>query len=77
MAEQRPDALDEINAYRAGYRHGRDEGKCTAQTAPAILRQLPTTIPIVEVTVAMFCRGLQDGARGDAVTYLLSYGVAP
>lgn len=69
----RPDLLDEVNAFRAGYRHGRDVGEVSAREAEAILRSLPTTIPPVGNAILCFCNGSVDGARGDAFRYLRSF----
>lgn len=72
----RPDDSDRLNAYRAGWRHGRDVGAVTPDEAAAILRDLPTTIPVAPATVAQFVHGAADGAAGHATAYLRSYAVA-
>ena len=56
------DALDGINTFRAGYRHGADCGTVSPREAEAALRQLLTTIPICDATVTCFCTGADDGA---------------
>ena len=73
----RPDDLDKINAFRAGWRHGADRGEVSPREADAALRALPTTIPIIDATVACFCHGSVDGTRGDSWRYLLCHTVAP
>jgi len=69
----RPDRLDELNAFRAGYRHGADRGAVSPREADEILRNLPTTIPVTGSTVDCFCNGADDGARKDSFRYLLSF----
>lgn len=69
----RPDLLDEIGAFRAGYRHGVDYGEVSAAEADGILRKLPTTIPITSDLLTLFCNGSIDGANRDNFLYLLSF----
>lgn len=73
----RPDALDEIGAFRAGYRHGTNTSKqVSPKEAEEILRSLPTTIPATDRMLEAFCNGCGDGVAGDTTRYLMSFGVA-
>jgi hypothetical protein len=65
----RPDVFDEINAFRAGYRHGVDRGIVTPREAEAEMRRL-FTFPITSGVVDLFCNGAEHGARGDAFRFL-------
>ena len=67
----RPDALDELNAFRAGFRHGTDLGIVSASEAETLLRGFGR--PTSSASVACFCNGAEDGARGDRWRYLLSF----
>jgi hypothetical protein len=69
--------LDEINAFRAGYRHGKDLGIVSPRQAEEALRALPTSIPICSATVNCFANGAEDGAAEDSFRYLLSFKSAP
>ena len=72
-AQARPDVLDEINAFRAGYRHGADYGIVSPKEAETVMRQLGWTTPITSELTDLFCNGVDDGARGDKFRYLLSF----
>jgi hypothetical protein len=65
----RPDELDEINAFTAGFRHGCDVGRVSAREAETILRAWGR--PITDGVVTCFCNGAEDGVRGDRWRYLL------
>ena len=69
-----PDQLDSLNAFRAGYRHGKDERSVSPREAETILRALH--VPVTGATVDCFCNGSEDGATGDSFRYLLSFAVA-
>lgn len=71
----RPDSLDHVNAFRAGFRHGQDIGPASPTEAEAVLRSFGR--PIDGTSVSVFCNGSDDGSRHDAFRYLLSYLVAP
>jgi len=70
---RRPDNLDRLGAFRAGYRHGADIGPASPKEADTALRALPTTIPCCAETVELFCNGSEDGSRGDSYRYTLSF----
>lgn len=67
------DKLDEMNAFRAGFRHGKDRGIVSAVEADALLRGFGRS-PDYNC-IACFCNGAEDGARNDQFRYLLSYAV--
>jgi len=67
----RPDALDELNAFRAGFRHGADRGIVSPREAETILRSFGR--PTSSGSVDCFCNGAEDGAKGDRFRYLLSF----
>lgn len=70
----RTDKLAELRSFRAGYRHGRDEGEQTPAECDRIMRQLG--LPITANTEQCFSQGVIDGATGDPWRYLLSFAVA-
>ena len=51
----RPDWIDELNALRAGMRHGRDVGECNPVDAERILRGWGRHVS--HETVDLFCAG--------------------
>ena len=67
------DELDLLNAFTAGYRHGRDVGLVSPREAQAILEGLGR--PTSAASVDCFCNGAEDGARGDSFRYLLAKAV--
>lgn len=69
----KPDALHEINAFRAGFRHGRDVGSVSPREAEAEMRKLGMLV--AGETVTCFCNGSDDGARGDQFRYLLTSAI--
>jgi hypothetical protein len=75
VAADRPDALDEINAFRAGYRHGANVGRVSPREAESEMRRFG--MPINSSAVECFCNGAEDGARGDTFRYVLSFAVSP
>ncbi len=66
----KPDDLDKINAFTAGFRHGQDcgiVGPKEAEEAMTILH-----MPIITAdTIACFCHGSEDGSKEDAYRYIL------
>lgn len=69
----RPDALDELNAFRAGFRHGQDVGDVSPREAEAILRGLG--LQTSSGCVDCFGNGAEDGRKGDKFRYVLSFAV--
>jgi hypothetical protein len=77
LRETRPDELDEINAFRAGFRFGVDHGIVSPKEAEVILRDMNPNTPISSSVLDCFCNGAEDGRKNDQFRYLLSYLVAP
>ena len=71
----RPDALDELNAFRAGFRHGQDVGAVSPREAETILRGLG--LQTSSGCVDCFGNGAEDGRKGDRFRYLLSFALQP
>jgi len=71
----RPDMLDEINAFRAGWRHGYDRGIVSPREAEGILRGLPLSVTPNAAMITYFCTGAEDGAHNDQFRLLLSYAL--
>lgn len=70
--ERETDSLDEVNAFRSGYRFGELHGRPCIETAEHELRLL-TERPVDSRTVLAFCRGAEDGFNRDPTRYLLSF----
>jgi len=68
---RKPDNLDHIRSFKAGFRHGRDCGIVSPREAGDELRKLGFT-PIDGSMIDVFCNGADDGARGDTFRYLAS-----
>ena len=69
MTDTRPDAIDQKNAFQAGFRHGRDCGIVTNREAEEIMLSL--RLPVSTATILCFQNGADDGALGDTFRYLL------
>ncbi len=71
---KRPDRLDELNAFRAGFREGRDGpagASFTNREAWEIMEKLGLRTDGDMTTC--FQNGHEDGVRGDAWRYVLSF----
>lgn len=65
------DAENELLSFRAGFRFGQDRGAASPREADAELRRLhrdPT-----DAAIAAFVAASDDGARGDAYRYLMTF----
>ena len=68
----RPDNMDRMNAYRMGWRYGRDRG--TSDGAPEEVQEV-TTIPMTPEIISLVVLGAQGGKNNDIFRYLASYSV--
>jgi len=70
---RKADKLDELNAFRSGFRHGSDTNMLVSpREAEEILRSLPISVEPSDGMIVCFCNGADDGVKHDTFRYLLT-----